>query len=121
MESLRYALLAVTFALSACASIDTHRVPPADWPQLAVRIVTQELRQVQRTCRNDFWPQNQVNACAIADFAHRTCYIYTWTDDAAVLEHERAHCAGYDHPGESGMRDAWTNHQRARGARSASQ
>jgi hypothetical protein len=33
--------------------------------------------------------------------------IYLTRGDTYMLEHEQAHCRGYDHPGESTMRDAW--------------
>lgn len=107
MRSFRFACPIVMLFLSGCASIDYDRGPAADWPALEIRIIKQDFKQVQRTCRNDFWPAQQVNGCAIFEFAALICHIYTWTDDRRVIEHERAHCAGYDHPGSSAMRDAW--------------
>lgn len=97
--------------LAGCMTMDYGRAPPSDWPQLEVKIIKQDFKQVQRTCRNDFWPERQANGCAIADFDARICRIYTWTNNRGVIEHERAHCYGYDHRGESGMRDAWESYK----------
>ena len=47
-------------------------------------------------------------ACAQFDFVNRRCYVWYNADDppsAATIEHERLHCQGYDHTGETTLRD----------------
>jgi hypothetical protein len=52
-------------------------------------------------------------ACAEFNLALGTCDI--WLSDSfaprAVLEHERLHCRGYDHVGETAMRDFLTRYR----------
>ena len=52
------------------------------------------------------WPPVTIAfGCAWLDLRAGTCTIYLASDAPEVLVHERAHCAGYDHFGESTARD----------------
>jgi hypothetical protein len=47
-------------------------------------------------------------ACAQFDFVNARCYVWYNADEppsAATIAHERLHCQGYDHVGETTMRD----------------
>lgn len=46
-------------------------------------------------------------ACTIPDFRAGVCNIYLLSTAAWLIEHETAHCRGYDHPGETTIRDMW--------------
>lgn len=60
--------------------------------------------EVQEQCRRFVgwgqWPM----ACAVFYFQSARCHIFYAFDWA--LEHERMHCLGYDHPGDTSMREA---------------
>lgn len=44
------------------------------------------------------YPGMQLHGCAVRDFGSNVCVIYTGPQPAAwLLEHERRHCAGWDH------------------------
>lgn len=44
--------------------------------------------------------------CAVVNFNEGKCYITTM-GQREVVEHERLHCQGYDHFGETTMADLW--------------
>ena len=89
-------------ALSACSTIDPHNRVEG-WPELRVTEYRVSLDEVQERCRPYVsfgqWPM----ACAVFYLRAAQCHIfyaYEWT-----LEHERQHCAGYDHVGSNHMRE----------------
>lgn len=43
----------------------------------------------------------KIISCATVSFNYGLCQIYLATDDLAALEHERAHCKGYGHVGDT--------------------
>lgn len=90
--------------LAGCATIDIHSPPPKDWPKLTVIVQDVPFDVLQRTCgiKNE-----TVLACAIPDFDEKKCRIYVWMDTKEIMDHERLHCEGYDHPGENTMRAEW--------------
>ena len=99
-------------ALSACAGIDYSKAPPVGWPELDIVVIAQNLKEVQVTCRNDFLPKVQIRACAQANFSSGICRIFTSNpDNIDLMEHEKAHCRGYDHPYESSIRDGFQSYQ----------
>lgn len=104
---MRRTLLAATVLLAGCATtIDLSRRPPADWPQLEVVVQRVSEAEVKRICANENLLIGY--ACTAVYFDTRKCFIYLASSDPEVLAHERLHCLGYDHPGESTMRNAWT-------------
>jgi hypothetical protein len=97
--------------LAACASyIDTSRPPPADWPQLKETIVPTTRVEVMRRCPNA--ASYNPAGCALIYFAERQCVIL---DAGADLAHERMHCRGYDHYGETAVHDAWERYKARNG------
>lgn len=100
--------------LAGCATtIDMSRPPPADWPKLEVKIARVTDAQARMLCPRNNDIVISYNACTIPAFAYGTCNIYLVTADPDVLAHERMHCLGYDHPGESTLRDAWAAYKRS--------
>lgn len=113
-------------ALGACSTTVQHVSPP-DWPELKVREHHVLAGEVYERCAKYISPEMRtlswltltppiINGCAEVDFRTMTCDIWIRGDfpDAAVLEHERAHCAGGDHAGEAPVLgpawEAWKAH-----------
>lgn len=97
--------------LAACAAyIDSSRPPPADWPQLQEIVVPATRAEVRRRCPDA--ARYHPAGCALVYFAQRQCVIL---DAGADLTHERMHCRGYDHYGESAVRDAWERYKARNG------
>ena len=87
--------------LMGCSTIDpNNRVE--GWPELQVVENKVSFDEVQEKCRPYVgwgqWPM----ACALYYLQTANCVIYYAFDWS--LEHERAHCKGYDHPGSNDMR-----------------
>lgn len=91
--------------LSGCSVMDYSRAPPSDWPALTVTVERMAFGPLQAKCGGNLFVQ--VLACPWVNFTARTCVIYTSTDDEAVLDHERDHCRGYNHVGDSRVSDMW--------------
>ena len=97
-----------------CSTIDFDRAPPADWPDL--RVKTYPLENVSKYCSGGLL-QIAV-ACTILRFDLGECHIVLQIDAPNwVLQHELAHCAGYDHPGETGAVDQHQAHKERRNRR----
>lgn len=100
--------------------IDWDRKPPADWPKLAVSTHILTPGAMREACKAVALPLGQHPlACAMVDFCSMTCKtFYTRSSfEPFIIEHEHAHCAGYDHPGASTMRDYWGRWKLAGGER----
>jgi hypothetical protein len=95
---------AVALISTGCASIGPEGVD--GWP--ALKVIEHQVTDIRAHC--GAYALIPI-ACAEFHFAKNECHIYTKPDAPAwVLEHERAHCAGFDHPGETTMRDAWAGY-----------
>jgi hypothetical protein len=93
-------------ALSGCASMGE---PIEGWPELAVQEHHVPRPLLLERCKKYAAFGSPVVACAEVDFAARRCDIWLSAESppaAYVLRHERLHCAGHDHEGESSLRDA---------------
>lgn len=101
----RGAIALAACVLSACTTIDVDRAPPADWPALDTRV--HHVENVAIECAPYTAFGSIPFACAVIDFKANTCTIWTAVSWQFVMEHERRHCLGYDHPDESTLRDAW--------------
>lgn len=101
-------LLGALAMLGGCVMtpIDAARPPAPDWPSLDVR-VQRTGADLHALCNLPRTPGGLLVGCAVVDFRSRTCTIFTRSDDAAVTDHERQHCLGYDHPGEATFRAGW--------------
>ena len=105
-------LLALT-GLSACHTMIDEHSRIADWPDLQVRDNVVSFAEVVRRCGKYTsivsWPPV---ACAEIHFDTRICNIWRMEDaDSFVMEHERAHCNGYQHPGDDTLAQAWKAYQ----------
>jgi hypothetical protein len=92
---------------AGCSTIDTHeRV--AGWPQLKLveHYVPDDVMRARcsKYVSFGFLPE----ACSEFYFDSGECHVWYNADyrpPQFVIEHERLHCQGYDHPGESTLRD----------------
>ena len=104
----RHALLAILFPLllGACTVIGHQKVE--GWPQLTV-IEHHVPHHVMRDRCVKYAPWgSSPEACAEFNLAERRCDLWFSADFPPLptfVEHERMHCDGYDHVGESNMRD----------------
>jgi plasmid maintenance system antidote protein VapI/uncharacterized protein YceK len=105
-------LAALGFLLGGCSTIDTHNAPPRDWPELAIFEHRVDAATMHERCAKYVGFLMIPLACAEVNFVARRCDIWlTEHPWPAVVEHERLHCRGYDHPGDSAMRDAWITYR----------
>lgn len=104
LRALRTGVLPVLALLGGGCTVVGH-IPTPDWPALSVTENKVDVATMMEHCSRytNFltWPPM---ACSEFDLHARTCHIwYVWD---IHLEHERLHCAGYDHVGGSTMREA---------------
>ena len=112
MQGYLATLLAI--ALCGCASMG-----PAieDWPELAVHEHHVPRPRLLEHCKKYAAFGSPPVACAEVNFAARRCDIWLNADSppaAYVLRHERLHCAGHDHEGETTLREALARHLAAK-------
>lgn len=96
--------------LVGCTTIG-HQPPPSDWPVLKEKILYVNGATLYKYCESNLLTDFAF-ACARISFEKRVCYIVLpeQTADGSqpwLLEHEREHCKGKDHAGESGLAQAW--------------
>jgi hypothetical protein len=109
---MRIVLLSVVL-LCGCATklvdIDYSNPPPDDWPKLEERVTYGTVEEVQDWCLMPAAVRKNAFNCALLYFQHGVCMIYlTHRPIQGALEHERAHCRGYDHIGDTNRsRNAW--------------
>jgi hypothetical protein len=93
---------------TGCNTIDHRNPPPDDFPK-DLRIVVHRPGVLGfvgvREC------DGAIGGCTIADFCSEVCRIYLQLDLKWIEDHERSHCAGWDHSRESHMRDQWENYK----------
>lgn len=101
----RAALVLAMIATAGCATIGHERVE--GWPELVVTEYRVSAAEMRARCSKYTGFLQVPLACAEYNLATLRCDI--WLDEgfapAWVLEHERLHCAGFDHPGSTAMRD----------------
>lgn len=111
----------LALAAAGCASIDEHE-KVAGWPEL--RLVEHYVadEQMRQRCAKympfGFLPE----ACAEFYFDQGECHVWysaDWPPQPYVIAHERLHCQGYDHPGETTLRDVLVRYEAARRAAGA--
>ena len=120
---MRHFILGTMLLLSACTTMIGN--PPIDgWPKLSVEWHRVSGKQMMDFCvrTNADNPLVKINGllvyimgCAEPDFDRMACEIYVDKDfpDAGLDEHELKHCEGWDHYGETGMRDLWMEWQKS--------
>jgi hypothetical protein len=91
----------------------------AGWPELAV--VEHYVPHKAMHARCSRWTNGLTPlACAEFDFAAARCDIYYSAErrpSRELVAHERLHCQGYDHPGESVMQQQLARWQRLQTAK----
>ena len=95
MRALCLTLAALALNLPGCASTDHSEwfEHPTHAPLRPYHVVVDE-SELAHACRQD----RRLLGCAVRVAVDNVCIIYTPPRPAAwVLEHERRHCAGYDH------------------------
>jgi len=104
----RHAAIAILFPLflGACTIIGHQKVE--GWPRLKVveHYVPHHVMR-DRCVKYTPWGSSP-EACAEFNLAERRCDLWFSADfppPKAFIEHERLHCAGYDHVGSTNMRD----------------
>lgn len=96
----------IVLLLSGCATgklvaIDYNYPPPKDWPKLEEKVHYIESRDFEKFCGR-VPTFRHAHGCSIVHFGYEVCYIYLTNKDPELLEHEKAHCAGYSHVGQGG-------------------
>ena len=88
------------------------------WPELAIIEHRVPAPAMLERCRKYAGFGSVPLACAEFNLVLRRCDIWLSKSFAlsALIEHERLHCRGYDHVGETNMRDFLTRYQAAIGA-----
>jgi hypothetical protein len=97
------AILAVV--LAGCTTMDHERVE--GWPELEIVEHYVPGQAMHERCRKYVTFGSLPLACAEFNLAAKRCDIWYSTDfppTRSIIDHERLHCAGYDHVGSSGMR-----------------
>ncbi len=105
-------LLIVLLLLSGCATtvtpMDWSKLPPSDFPKLEIKVIKVTEDQLKERCKNIYYsPFTQPLACSLLYFSANSCLIYTATDNPEIIEHEKGHCQGYDHPNDASIRGGW--------------
>jgi hypothetical protein len=96
------------FAAAGCTTIDSH-VRVADWPELEIVEHRVPYKEMHARCKKYTGFLMTPLGCTEFDFVARQAHIYVTPGLAmeTVLEHERLHAAGYDHPGSDNMERIW--------------
>lgn len=99
------------FSIAACSVIDHQRVE--GWPELQVVEHRVPAEEMVARCQKYVGAASLPLACAEFKLAARRCDIWLSESFAprAVVEHERLHCAGYDHVGSTNMKRLLEAHQ----------
>lgn len=89
-----------------------HKDPPADFPRLKVVEHVVSFAEMWKACTEVIpWYVVPV-ACARLKIPVKRCEI--WVVEGSppeLLEHERAHCEGRDHPGSDHIERLWAWHK----------
>lgn len=97
------ALTPIFFLLASCSAIDHKRVE--GWPELAIVEHRVPAEEMMSRCQKYTGAASLPLACAEFNLVARRCDIWLSQSFAprAIVEHERLHCAGYDHLGSTYM------------------
>lgn len=104
-----FAILAAL--LAGCTTMDHERV--AGWPELqVVEHYVPHARMRNRCARYVGFGMSPM-ACAEFDLAGGRCHIWYSAEPPPsrfIVDHERLHCAGYDHAGSTSMQQLLKRH-----------
>ena len=90
--------------LAGCTAIGHERVE--GWPALEIVEHYVPHHEMRDRCVRYTGFGMSPEACAEFDLVHRKCHIWFSADfppQPFIVEHERLHCAGYDHVGSKAM------------------
>ena len=105
--------LLLILLLSACSTIDyENRVE--GWPVLREEVRVVSSAEMHKHCDKYAGVLESTFACAEIFFKPPICKIWITEAGGWIEKHERAHCAGYDHPGSKTMRTMLTAYKRAK-------
>jgi hypothetical protein len=91
-------VLGSLIGLNACGHLGVYEEwePLASHPSLPAVFFNVDSDRIARECGNA--PGVYVHGCAQRDFSARLCRVYTRANpEDWLVEHERKHCAGWDH------------------------
>lgn len=100
----------IFLALVGCGAIDAHKAPPKGWPDLQVIEHFVPHAEMRDKCSKYVPWYASAEACAEWHFDKDECHIWFSKDfppQQWVIEHERMHCAGYDHVDSTAASDAF--------------
>ena len=84
-------------ALPGCAALaqEQWQQKPSHPPMRPYHLIVPDA-DMEKACGSGPW--HYVYGCAVRIASERVCLIYTRSEPAAwIMEHERKHCAGWDH------------------------
>lgn len=109
----RILILLLAAASAACSTVGHEKVE--GWPELTIVEHRVSAGAMYDRCRKYVAFGMLPMACAEFNLATKRCDI--WFIDGfaprSVVEHERLHCQGHDHVGETAMRDFLTRYRAA--------
>ena len=120
MKLRAFAVLLSAFT-SACTYIGGEPLP--DWPELVIFEHHVPHREMRERCAKYAPPMMSPEACAEFYFVQGECHIWFSADfppSESIVRHEREHCRGYEHAGESGLREMLATYRASQGLASAS-
>lgn len=105
--------------LAACTSVGHEKVE--GWPELAIHEHYVSAGEVYDRCKKYVAFGMIPLACAEFNLATKRCDIWFMEAFAtrSIIEHERLHCQGHDHVGETGMRNFLARYRAAVAAQAA--
>lgn len=106
-------ILLVAAASTACTTVGHDKVE--GWPELTIVEHRVSAGEMYERCRKYVAFGMLPMACAEFNLATKRCDIWLMEGFAprSVVEHERLHCLGHDHVGETAMRDFLTRYRAA--------
>lgn len=108
--------LLLVLLLTGCAqlkAIDYSIAPPEDWPLKEIVVTQFDPGTTPPLCAQY---AGHTRSCAVINFRTGVCYISLTTNEPEVVEHERAHCRGFDHVGDlNRSRSKWEEWKKANG------
>jgi hypothetical protein len=109
----RIPILLLAAASAACSTVGHEKVE--GWPELAIVEHRVSAGEMYDRCKKYVAFGMLPMACAEFNLATKRCDIWLMEGFAprSVVEHERLHCQGHDHVGETAMRDFLTRYRAA--------
>jgi hypothetical protein len=109
----RILIILLVAASAACSTVGHEKVE--GWPDLMIVEHRVSSGEMYDRCRKYVAFGMLPMACAEFNLATRRCDIWLIEGFAprSIVEHERLHCQGHDHVGETAMRDFLTRYRAA--------